>query len=917
MDILTLDFETYYSKEYSLSKKDITTQSYIDDERFETIGVAVKRNDEPTVWFSGTATETRNWLKQFDWNNSFALMHNALFDATILAWRFGVYPKVILDTLSMARAKHGVDAGGSLAKLAEQYNLGVKGTEVVDAMGKRRVDFSEVELARYGEYCKNDVNLTYDLFRQLASSFNKTEIALIDMTIKMHTMPQFMLDGHILHEHLEEVRKRKDTLLEECGIQKDDLMSNPKLAEVLRAFDVEPPVKISARTGKEAYAFAKSDEAFKALLEHEDERVQAIVAARLGVKSTIEESRTERFIRIHDAGGALPVPLKYYGAITGRWSAIDSINLQNIPRSSKLKKAIIAPMGYSIVGADLSNIELRVGLAFAGQMDKLKMLGDGLDLYKDFASKAFNTPYDEVDDDARFVGKTASLSLIYGTGAKKLRAQCKMLSGKDIGENFAQHVVELYRDDYAKVKRAWYDAGKALNAIINNEREEIGIGELKLEVHGEKGIKLPSGLFMTYPGLKITEDEQGRKQYVYSTRKGPVHIHPAKCYQNCLAEGTQVLTSNGWKAIEDIEVADWIHDGVEFVQHQGKVFKSVQACVTIDGVLMTPDHEVLTDEGWKTASQNPEPYRPNIRLSDNFTPRAQRWTKALLGVSMCLWQAYLQKWSSSGKRSQTGRCPELRVHDFFFNEQEKHKARNVQTSRVFRMGQHEGPMPKCTTQGIQKLWSARDKSLRKVEKLFREFLGGYGSYIPAWIGIGQTGQQWGIHPRQLPLGRSTGKYYEQKKYDTHRCSTVGEGFWNRAHYYLQQTESGLAPREAVDTARCTQQERKVYDILNCGPRHRFVVKGTSGPFIVHNCIQALARCVMGEAMVRVNKKYPVGLTIHDALYFIARAEEAEQARVDIITELRKAPTWLADMPLDAEGGYGENLSFKMKKLETQ
>jgi len=615
MDILTLDFETFYSKEYSLSKKDITTQSYIDDERFETIGVAVKKNDEPTVWFSGTATETRSWLKHFDWNNSFALMHNALFDATILSWRFGIHPKTILDTLCMARAVHGVDAGGSLAKLAERYQLGVKGTEVVDAMGKRRADFSEEELARYGEYCKNDVTLTYDLFRQLASSFNKTEIALIDMTIKMHTLPQFDLDRQVLEEHLENVRKRKDELLTECGIDRVELMSNPKLAEVLKSFGVEPPTKISARTNKEAYAFAKSDEAFKALLEHEDERVQAIVAARLGVKSTIEETRTERFIGIHEAGGTLPVPLKYYGAITGRWSAIDSINLQNIPRGSKLKKALIAPMGYSIVGADLSNVELRVGLAFAGQSDKLKMLGDGLDLYKDFASKAFNVAYDEVDDDARFVGKTASLSLIYGTGAKKLRAQCKMLSGKDIGEEFAQNVVNIYRKDYAQVKAAWYDAGKALDAIINNEKEKIGLGELVLEVHGEKGIKLPSGLFMTYPGLKITEDEQGRKQYVYSTRKGQVHIHPAKCFQNI--------------------------------------------------------------------------------------------------------------------------------------------------------------------------------------------------------------------------------------------------------------------------------------------------------------IQALARCVMGEAMVRVNKKYPVGLTIHDALYFIVRAEEAEQARVDIITELRKAPTWLPNMPLDAEGGYGSDMSFKMKKLEKQ
>jgi hypothetical protein len=84
-----------------------------------------------------------------------------------------------------------------------------------------------------------------------------------------------------------------------------------------------------------------------------------------------------------------------------------------------------------------------------------------------------------------------------------------------------------------------------------------------------------------------------------------------------------------------------------------------------------------------------------------------------------------------------------------------------------------------------------------------------------------------------------------------------------------------------------------------------------------NVIQALARCVMGESMVRVHKRYPVGLTIHDALYCAVRAEEAEQARIDIITELRKAPAWLPDMPLDAEGGFGEDLSFKMKKLSNE
>jgi len=134
--------------------------------------------------------------------------------------------------------------------------------------------------------------------------------------------------------------------------------------------------------------------------------VQALVAARIGVKSTLEETRTQRFIDMADRFGKLPVPLKYYGAMTGRWAATDGTNLQNIPRGSVLKEAITAPEGWKIVGADLSNIELRVGLYFAGQIDKLNLLANGVDLYKDFASAVFGVGYDDVDEYQRFIGKT-------------------------------------------------------------------------------------------------------------------------------------------------------------------------------------------------------------------------------------------------------------------------------------------------------------------------------------------------------------------------------------------------------------------------------------------------------------------------------------------------------------------------------
>ena len=155
MNILTIDFETFYSRDFSLTKS--TTEEYVRSDLFETIGVAVKENDNDAVWFSGTHEEIFEFLNGFDWANSFALAHNAVFDGAILTWRFGIKPMAWLDTLAMARATDGLEVGNSLAKLVDRYALGKKGTEVLDALGKRREDFHSSELTAYGGYCKNDV----------------------------------------------------------------------------------------------------------------------------------------------------------------------------------------------------------------------------------------------------------------------------------------------------------------------------------------------------------------------------------------------------------------------------------------------------------------------------------------------------------------------------------------------------------------------------------------------------------------------------------------------------------------------------------------------------------------------------------------------------------------------------------------
>ena len=530
MRLITLDFETFYSKTYSLSK--MTTEAYINDPQFEVVGVAVKINNEPTQWFTGNMMATAQWLAQFDWSDSLVIAHNALFDGAILGWRFNIHPKVIICTLCMARALHAVSVGGSLAAMSEYYGLGKKGTEVHDALGKRRLDFSGVEIEAYGGYCVNDVELTYKLFKAMMPSVYMSELKLIDITIRMYTNPMLKLDREVLDLHLIDVREQKDKLLEECGIIKEDLMSNNKFAAVLESFGVEPPMKLNSK-GVEAFAFAKTDEGFKALAEHDDPRVQAVVAARLGTKSTLEETRTERFIAIAERPNRknlLPVPLLYYGARTGRWAATDKINLQNLPRKSKLKSSIVAPDGYVIVGADLSAIELRMGLAFAGQLDKMNMLGAGVDLYKDFAAQIYNIGIDEVTDAQRFMGKTSQLSLIYGTGAVKLRNQVKMMSGVDIGEEEAKRIVDIYRSEYTSVVSAWKEGDKVLDAVASNSFITMGRDTL-IQVHGSQGALLPSGLYMRYPDLTREKVGDRFEWSVMKNKRERDKLYGSKVYQ--------------------------------------------------------------------------------------------------------------------------------------------------------------------------------------------------------------------------------------------------------------------------------------------------------------------------------------------------------------------------------------------------
>lgn len=563
MKLVVCDFETYYSRDYSLSR--MTTQEYIDDGRFEVIGVAVKVGAGETTWCTGDWTEIKHFLDGFDLENSMVCCHNTMFDGAILSRRFNIYPGKMMDTLSMARAVHGTEVGGSLAKLVTHYGLGAKGTEVVDAMGLLREDFCQNQLDLYARYCIKDVELTYKLLFCLLPHFNKTELDLIDITIKMYTDPWLVLDEGVLTDHLESVRARKEELLAACGVDRDSLMSNIKLADTLMDLGVEPPMKVSKTTGKPAYAFAKSDEEFKALLDYPDETVQAVVAARLGVKSTLEETRTERFINIAKIRYQLPIPLKYYGAHTGRWSATEKINMQNLPRESALKKGIQAPPGYVLIGVDLSNIELRVNMFLAGEQAPLEILASGRDLYREFGSMVFGVAPEDIDKEQRFISKTAVLGLGFGAGATVLRRAIKVGSGKDIGDDEAIRIVKLYRDTYPKLVELWGLGQRTIRSIHTDRRESYGFGSLQLEVHGRQGIQLPSGLYLKYPGLKESRREDGKSDWSYNGGRGAenTRIYGPKVTQNITQAVARCVMAEAIPRVhKKYTVVNTIHDAV-------------------------------------------------------------------------------------------------------------------------------------------------------------------------------------------------------------------------------------------------------------------------------------------------------------------------------------------------------------------
>lgn len=591
MNSLFLDWETYWDKDFTLRK--MSPAEYILDYRFEALGCAFIWNDTPAIYVDGP--DVPDYLAQVPWEDTYAVSHNALFDACILKWRYNVNPKMLGDTMAMARNWWFHSIGYvSLAKVSEYLGIAPKMLTVQRTLGKRYSDIVanpmlHKELGRYGI---DDVTKCKTIFKELMlDGFPAAELSLIDRQVRMATNPKFIIDQDVLQKYLAKVVKQKSDILAKIDMELGDiagLMSNDKLALLLLANGVEPPRKVSKTTGLETWAFSKADEEFTDLLDHWDPQVQAIITARLAVKSTIEETRTQRFINIGNLEWpeweneqSLPIPLKYSGAHTKRFSGDWLMNAQNLGRNSDIRHAIKAPEGKKVVAADASQIECRFLMEFARQIavqrghphsDMLEKFRRGIDVYADFISGVYQKHINKQDSpDERFQGKVGVLSLGFGASWPVLQGMIRVQSNGTtmVSDKEAILIVKGYRERMPEVPLLWSEADRALYFMAKAGPDEwMQFGPLWL---GRDVAVLPNGNRINYKGLhQEVSEKDGRRRWWYYFGQRKKMLYGAKFVENFIQamDFMHVMEADARVATATdglIELAHQVHDELIYV----------------------------------------------------------------------------------------------------------------------------------------------------------------------------------------------------------------------------------------------------------------------------------------------------------------------------------------------------------------
>nr|DAR54684.1 MAG TPA: DNA POLYMERASE [Caudoviricetes sp.] len=974
---ITLDFETYYDKKskYFLKKKNsgLTIEQYIRNPKFEVIGSSVKVGNRPAEWLC--PHEIEDWLKHveaaYGWDNVRLIAHNGRFDCAILGWIYKIYPGQIADTMLMSRACQLWD-GNYLDvvthQLRDTYGWGIirdangnttwghlneaemlrslnKGDEVVNADGKHLMDFTDEEYEAYAEYGRTDVDLTWSAYNWFMKEFKfpELEIDVMTATIETFTYPVVELHEPVLKVVRDTVNGKRDALLNKVGATLSDLRSDDKFAGLLRNLGVEPPTKLNAK-GQTKYAFAKKDLDFLRLLEHEDPNVVELVEARLGNKSSQAVTRVERFIDLASRG-ALPIPLEYYAAHTGRWGGClvaDTLVLVKNEREKFIAWKPIVTVSPKELVYDGEEFVVHDGVQYRGDskvinyngvvgtpdhlvlcknggyysLDNLRENGtaetSGIAYFPEFVGEDGYVYHGNVFGFEAFHGRRESVYDIVNCGGRhrfavltkngiavvhnsdavnvqnmnrnQLVDKTTPVGTKVFYKDRADAVVEVLPDNKVYLARA---------GVVENDEEELHIMGLR------DAIKAPKG-------KKLVVLDWGQIELRYNS-----WLWGEQWILDALTSGKDIykVTATFTYGIEYDEVT----------KSQRFVGKSQQLGLGYGAgkngliVVMGKRSEEFTEQQLQSFVNAYRQSAPNIKRGWD---KCKTLLNAMVqGVDVELGDSHGLFYSVGNKimrpsglaltyRGVHHRPGEMGNELWFWGKNKQTKKPDWEKTFGGKITENlciDGEAEVLTDRGWVRL-----KDIRLTDKV-------------------HDGIKFVNHSGLIPKGRK-------------ECVIVDGVSMTKDHEVLtvngwkQAGELGDTPllrldERAIDVLRNIQDSqtagsnsgetgryKEVYDILNCGPRNRFVVKGKEEPFIVHNC-QAACRDIAAEKVVSLRKEFlgrgwsrddaHIVMTVHDEIIVCCKDELAEEV-FDVMQDVMTHSTgWYATLPLAVDGSIAQ------------
>lgn len=600
--LLHLDFETFYSDEYSLKK--MTPPEYIFDPRWETIGCSAAVDDETPHWVDGP--DFPSYIAQFDPAKTTTVTFNALFDNCILAWRYGFIPTRMYCAMRLAAALRGhVLSGVSLGVVSKHLGLGEKGHTLKNVKGMRRQEIMNDPWLwqEFQNYCNNDNHLSRAIFNTLIPELPPSERRVMDLVLRCAVQPEFVADTEMLRQHLVDLEEQQAEGLIAAGAQTtlDDperegklesfaatLRSSDQFVKVLQDLGIEVAFKPSNTDPERMIpAFAKTDAFMSELQEHDDPVIQALAAARLGQRSTIEKSRSTKVLAIASqpwpvtVGGNMPIPLRYSGAHTHRLSGEWKVNPQNFPTGrggakSKLRKSLKAGPGKKVLVGDLSQIECRIAAWLCGETDLMEQFATKKDPYSILATKIFGYFVDRKKNKDQelegFIGKNGVLGLGFGAGPPKfynmvLRTArgMKMDMAKLLAVwtlPMASKAVQTYRHTNPNIRKSWRKLDDILDTAWCGATEPIGWGPNNVVRIGEGYVLLPNGMKMVYSVLPRGEDG-----WSYRYGKHVEVMYGSKFLENIVQALARIVVMNAALRLRDqgLRFVLQSHDELAFI----------------------------------------------------------------------------------------------------------------------------------------------------------------------------------------------------------------------------------------------------------------------------------------------------------------------------------------------------------------